>query len=125
MESEPQSPLKGKITLRIAKAFLLKEKDEGFSHGNGKMDPYCTVVYEDSKYKTRVKQDAGKNPVWNEEFVFDVSSEKDIKISVLDQDFVSKGEMCGIFEGKIQEIIGDNPQHDQYFEQSLALKNID
>jgi Ca2+-dependent lipid-binding protein len=28
----------------------------------GKMDPYCTILFNKSKLKTSVKQDAGKTP---------------------------------------------------------------
>ena len=31
----------------------------------GKMDPYCTLILGDQTLKTSVKEDAGKEPVWN------------------------------------------------------------
>lgn len=34
----------------------------------GKMDPYLIVKVNKKEYKTKVHQDAGKHPVWNEEF---------------------------------------------------------
>lgn len=34
----------------------------------GKMDPFIVVKFGDNNYKTKVAQDAGKTPVWKEEF---------------------------------------------------------
>jgi Ca2+-dependent lipid-binding protein len=50
------------------------------------MDPYCKLKYNDGAVKremremmkTSVKDEAGKNPIWNEEFVFEIESDKDI-----------------------------------------------
>jgi hypothetical protein len=32
------------------------------------MDPFIEVYYLDKKYRTKAKQDQGKNPKWNETF---------------------------------------------------------
>ena len=36
----------------------------------GKQDPYVKITYQGTKYKTRVHENGGKNPVWNQAFDF-------------------------------------------------------
>ncbi len=35
-----------------------------------KMDPFAVVAVGEATRRTSIKEEAGKNPVWNEEFVF-------------------------------------------------------
>jgi hypothetical protein len=32
----------------------------------GKMDPFVQIMYLNNKYETKVREDGGKSPVWNE-----------------------------------------------------------
>ena len=32
------------------------------------MDPFVVIKYGDNNYKTKVAKEAGKNPVWKEQF---------------------------------------------------------
>ena len=50
----------GKLRLTIVEAKLTRDT-EFF----GKMDPFCIVEYRQERYKTAVKDNAGKTPVWN------------------------------------------------------------
>jgi len=51
----------------------------------GKMDPYCKINYREADFKTKVKQNAGKHPVWNENFDIDIQYiGDDITFSVMD-----------------------------------------
>ena len=36
----------------------------------GKQDPYVKIVYLGTRYKTRVHENGGKTPVWNQAFDF-------------------------------------------------------
>jgi Ca2+-dependent lipid-binding protein len=36
----------------------------------------------EQKFSTAVAKEGGKNPVWNEEFVFEITTEKEISIDV-------------------------------------------
>ena len=53
-----------KITIRSA---LFYSDKEIF----GKQDPYCVFVYEDVQQSTSVKDDAGKQVTWDEEFILE------------------------------------------------------
>ena len=51
----------------------------------GKQDPYVKMVYMGTKYKTRVHENAGKNPVWNQTFILQLgSTTDDIKLEIKD-----------------------------------------
>jgi Ca2+-dependent lipid-binding protein len=43
-------------------------------------------VSREQQYETAVAKEGGKNPVWNEEFTFEVTVEKEISIEVMDKD---------------------------------------
>ena len=50
------------------------------------MDPYTSVTLGEQRFKTRVKEDMGKEPFWNEIFWFDVNTYEDsIKVQVLNE----------------------------------------
>ena len=53
----------------------------------GKMDPYVKISTRQSMFKTKVKNGAGKTPVWNETFNIDVKYVgDDMMIEVFDED---------------------------------------
>lgn len=68
----PVADIAGNLTITVKKAELTHDT-ETF----GKMDPYVTWTYEGHVYKTTVKDNAGKKPVWNEVFNLSVAK-KDI-----------------------------------------------
>jgi len=55
--------MSGKLKVTICEAKLTRDT-EMFS----KMDPYVVMKYKDQELKTKVKDEAGKRPVWNESF---------------------------------------------------------
>lgn len=55
-----------------------------------KMDPYAKIEYREQRFKSKVKQGAGKTPKWNEIFDIDVKYVgDDIKLQILDEDVTS------------------------------------
>lgn len=40
------------------------------------------MYHREQKFSTAVAKEGGKNPVWNEEFVFEITTEKEISIDV-------------------------------------------
>ena len=53
----------------------------------GKQDPYLIIKYRNEVHKTRVIEEGGKNPVWNEKFVFHIASiSDDFNIEIRDDD---------------------------------------
>lgn len=56
----------------------------------GKMDPYCTITYKNQKFKTKVHENAGKLPKWNQSFSFEVESPtEEIVLRCWDMDLTS------------------------------------
>eukprot|EP00475_Leptophrys_vorax_P002625 TRINITY_DN11476_c0_g1_i2.p1 TRINITY_DN11476_c0_g1~~TRINITY_DN11476_c0_g1_i2.p1 ORF type:complete len:365 (-),score=50.57 TRINITY_DN11476_c0_g1_i2:290-1384(-) len=49
----------------------------------GKQDPYAILVYNQFEFRTRVHEDAGKNPIWDETFSFYVESNPVITLTVM------------------------------------------
>ena len=45
----------------------------------GKADPYARLIIGVQEYSTRPNPAGGKNPIWNEEFVFDISNERYVR----------------------------------------------
>ena len=67
----------------------------------GKMDPFCVIDYRQERFKTVVKMDAGKVPVWNQTFKFDVKYiGDDMVFKVFDED-VTANEAIGAFQTKV------------------------
>ena len=95
------------MTINIKSAQMKEDNDDGELFA-GKMDPYCKLEYEDIEKNTMTKNEAGKNPVWNDEFVLRVHSDKEITLSVLDSDALSS-ETCGVFKGTVETLLGDDP----------------
>ena len=55
----------------------------------GKQDPYVKITYMGTPYKTRVHENGGKNPVWNQEFTFRIgSTSDDILVECKDDDTI-------------------------------------
>jgi Ca2+-dependent lipid-binding protein len=51
----------GKLIIKVKEGRLFRDT-ETF----GKMDPYCVISVKDKTFKTRVHQNGGKNPKWND-----------------------------------------------------------
>ena len=58
-----QAPMFGTINLRVIQARLMHNED-AFS----KMDPYVVINCDGQNHKTNTKANAGKYPVWNQNF---------------------------------------------------------
>ena len=54
------------------------------------MDPFVEIEYKGKQYKTKVNEDGGKNPQWNESFDIPIVSMSDtLKITCFDEDALS------------------------------------
>lgn len=55
----------------------------------GKQDPYVKIVYQGIKYKTRVHENGGKQPVWHQAFDLQIGSTSDeLSFEVKDNDTI-------------------------------------
>lgn len=57
----------------------------------GEMDPFIVLEYDGKTYKTKVQDEAGKYPEWNETFIIHVNEpiEGNVKLSCFDEDVFS------------------------------------
>ena len=120
-----EAAFKGLLTINIVKAEMSIDLDSDEFMG-GKMDPLCALVYNDGAYsaKTKACQEAGKKPIWNEEYVLKIESDKEINLKVSDEDLMSN-ELAGEYTGSVSTILGPDPKEDEYFESNLPLKMDD
>lgn len=61
----------------------------------GKMDPYVTLTLGNLTQKTTIKENAGKNPEWNEKFEFSSRSGDILTLVVLDKEDVGTDDEIG------------------------------
>ncbi|TNV76145.1 hypothetical protein FGO68_gene9742 [Halteria grandinella] len=80
------------LSLKIVKAKLYRNTD--FLTG---MDPYVKIEHSGQVWKTTVKGQAGRFPIWNETFEVPIQDVKDylVKLSVYDSDFFKKDDFIG------------------------------
>lgn len=70
----------------------------------GKMDPFCVVEYRQARNKTVTKHDAGKLPVWNQTFSYDIKYiGDDMVFKVFDED-VTDNDAIGAFQTKVSAL---------------------
>lgn len=73
------------LTISILKGKLYRDTET-----IGKMDPFVEIEYNEKQYKTKVHEDGGKNPVWNESFDIPIQSMSDyLRITCYDEDALS------------------------------------
>lgn len=73
----------------------------------GKADPYTKLRIGTQEFMTRPNKGGGKNPIWNEEFNFDVSNEREINLEVMDQETVGNDKFMGRATVSIMEWIAN------------------
>jgi serine/threonine-protein phosphatase 2B regulatory subunit len=73
----------------------------------GKADPYAKIRIGTQEFSTKHNAGGGKNPVWNEEFGFDISNEKDMDLEVLDKETVGNDKFMGRCKVSIMEWIAN------------------
>lgn len=73
----------------------------------GKADPYAKMRVGTQEFSTKPNPGGGKNPIWNEEFTFDVANEKEMEIEVLDKETVGNDKFMGRCKVSIMEWIAN------------------
>jgi len=73
----------------------------------GKADPFARLRIGTQEFSTQPNPGGGKNPVWNEEFSFDISNEKDLEVEVLDKETVGNDKFMGRAKVSIIEWIAN------------------
>jgi serine/threonine-protein phosphatase 2B regulatory subunit len=96
-----EAPKFGVLLVKCVKGVDLKAGSGMF----GKADPYCRVVVGSQTFQTQVHKAGGKAPVWNEEHAFEISTEKEMTIEVLDKETVGADKFMGIATVNIMDWI--------------------
>ena len=73
----------------------------------GKADPYAKLRIGTQEFATKPNPGGGKNPIWNEEFTFDISNEKEMEVEVLDKETVGNDKFMGRLKVSIIEWIAN------------------
>lgn len=68
-------------------------------------DPYIVVTYGGQRYQTRVCNDGGTNPVWNETLSFGMSNDQDMEFAVWDKDTMSRDDSIGFGRVFVQQLM--------------------
>ena len=90
----------GILTIKVREARLTRDTEF-----LGKMSPYCTVIHNKNKYKTKVAASAGKTPKWDNEFQLNVeNSTEEITLRVWDQDLTTS-DAVGFTKIKLSSLI--------------------
>ena len=81
-----------KMILNLLKAFLFIDVDN-----TGRMDPYCKFTMNAKTFKSKVCEDEGKTPTWNQSFeIFeDFTKELQIQFKVMDKNVVASDKLVG------------------------------
>ena len=87
----PAPPKFGRLSVKCLRGVDLKAGQGMF----GKADPYTKLRIGTQEFMTKPNQGGGKNPIWNEEFNFDVSNERDMDVEVLDKETVGNDKFMG------------------------------
>ena len=64
------------------------------------------TTYREQELATQVAKEGGKNPIWNEEFTFEITTEKEITIEVYDQDEAGAEKFMGTATTSIVDWVG-------------------
>lgn len=74
----------GNLVVKVVKGVDIKTGQGMF----GKADPYAKLKIGSQEHQTKPHVQGGKNPVWNQEFEFQISTEKEIEVDIFDKEQV-------------------------------------
>ena len=90
MKPQPNHPF-GKLIVTIIKGVNLKAGQGVF----GRADPFVKLKLGDKEFTTHPHKDGGKNPEWKEDFEFDITTESDLEVEVMDKEVVGNDKFMG------------------------------
>mmetsp|Transcript_3685 Transcript_3685/g.5048 ORF Transcript_3685/g.5048 Transcript_3685/m.5048 type:complete len:513 (+) Transcript_3685:715-2253(+) len=99
----PVAPKFGRLMIKCLRGVELKAGQGMF----GKADPYAKLRIGTQEFSSKPNPGGGKNPVWNEEFTFDISNEKEMELEVLDKETVGTDKFMGRCRVSIMEWIAN------------------
>jgi hypothetical protein len=72
-------------------------------------DPYLVIYYGGERKKTSVQMGRGKNPRWNEQFVFTRTADPMVRIQAWDRDILSPDDIIGEGQANISSVFTATP----------------
>jgi Ca2+-binding EF-hand superfamily protein len=90
MKPQPNHPF-GKLIVTVIKGVNLKAGQGVF----GRADPFVRLKLGDKAVTTNSHKSGGKNPEWNEDFEFDITTESKLEIEVVDKAIVGEDKFMG------------------------------
>ena len=98
----PGQPRFGKLSIKCNKGIDLKAGQGIF----GKANPYAKLKIGTQEFQTAVHREGGKNPVWNEEFMFEITLEKELELEIYDKDDQGQDKFMGGAKPTLVDWIG-------------------
>lgn len=81
----------GVLLVKVVKGVDIKSGQGMF----GKADPYAKLKIGSQEHQTKPDVQGGKAPVWNQEFEFQISTEKEMEIDIFDKEQVGSDKFMG------------------------------
>ena len=81
----------GKLVVKCLRGIDLKAGQGMF----GKADPYARFRIGIQEFQSQPNPGGGKQPIWNEEFIFDIANERELEIEVMDKETVGNDKFMG------------------------------
>jgi Ca2+-binding EF-hand superfamily protein len=87
---QPNNPF-GKLIVTIIKGVNLKAGQGVF----GRANPFVKLKLGDKEFTTHPHKNGGKNPEWKEDFEFDITTESDLELEVIDKEVIGDDKFMG------------------------------
>mmetsp|Transcript_589 Transcript_589/g.732 ORF Transcript_589/g.732 Transcript_589/m.732 type:complete len:598 (-) Transcript_589:579-2372(-) len=72
----------------------------------GRQDPYCVITCGQSNFRSKTNTDGGKNPVWNESFIFNnASCDQVLKLEFYDENVVFRDVAIGTCKVPLRDYV--------------------
>lgn len=99
----PVAPKFGKLVFKCLRGVEIKSGQGMF----GKADPYAKIRIGTQEFSTKPNVGGGKNPIWNEEFIFEISNERECEIEINNKETVGNDKFMGKCKVSIVEWIAN------------------
>jgi len=92
----------GKLDVHVLSGRELKN-----SQTFGRQDPYFIIQLGQKHFVSKVATDAGTKPVWNERFIFEVTDEKKLYITIKNKNTITTDDILGNSEISLEQVFSE------------------
>jgi len=82
----------GKLVVTLIKGINLKAGQGVF----GRADPYAKIKLGAQGFSTKAHKNGGKNPEWKEQFEFEITTEREMEIEIMDKEVIGEDKLMGL-----------------------------